>query len=130
MKKDPKKDDDSSNMGKSSTNSRKTSRKKKGEEEANQEVEELIRAFRVFDEDKDGKIPNGDFRYLLERLGFKFPRAFVDKIFQIEGLEEDGEIDYIEFVNKWKDVPVPADFQFKYCVETDDSKSSMKKSNK
>ena len=79
--------------------------KKKEEEEEESEEDRVIRAFMTFDMDNKGKITNYEFRHILEDLGYKLPRKFVDQFFMVAQKEDDGETNYRDFVHEWKQYP-------------------------
>ena len=67
--------------------------------------EELVlRAFKSFDKDHDGKITNFEFRYILSELGLddKFTSEEVDYLFKECDLDNDGILNYQDFINFWK----------------------------
>jgi calmodulin len=66
------------------------------------EEEAVIRAFKVFDRDQNGFLSVAEFKHILVNLGDKFTEAEVDEIFREADLDGDGQIDYHEFVDFWK----------------------------
>ena len=62
----------------------------------------VLRAFKSFDKDHDGKITNHEFKYILTQIGNKFSEEKVNKIFEECNLDIDGELDYQDFINFWK----------------------------
>jgi Ca2+-binding EF-hand superfamily protein len=64
--------------------------------------DEVIRAFRTFDKDGNGKISMNEFRYILTKLGDKMPESEVDEIFKEADLNNDGFLNYEEFVSYWR----------------------------
>ena len=66
----------------------------------------VLRAFKSFDKDHDGKITNYEFRYILTMLGFdeKFTEDEVDTLFKECDLDNDGICNYHDFIQFWKDV--------------------------
>ena len=64
----------------------------------------VLRAFKSFDKDHDGKITNYEFRYILTMLGFdeKFTEDEVDTLFKECDLDNDGILVYQDFINFWK----------------------------
>jgi calmodulin len=64
--------------------------------------DDIIRAFRTFDRDDDGKISMDEFRFILCRLGERMPEDEVDNIFREADLNHDGILDYEEFVAYWR----------------------------
>lgn len=75
-------------------------------EEAQENIEdEVIRAFRTFDKNQDGTISLDEFRYILCKLGDehnRFTQDECDEIFKEADLDKDGQLDYKEFVNYWR----------------------------
>ena len=64
----------------------------------------VLRAFKAFDKDHDGKITNFEFRYILSQLGLddKFTSEEVDYLFKECDLDNDGILNYQDFINFWK----------------------------
>jgi len=64
----------------------------------------VLRAFKAFDKDHDGKITNFEFRYILSELGLddKFSNEEVDYLFKECDLDNDGILNYQDFINFWK----------------------------
>ena len=64
----------------------------------------VLRAFKSFDKDDDGKITNYEFRYILTILGFneKFTDDEVDTLFKECDLDNDGILVYQDFITFWK----------------------------
>merc|ERR1712039_22032 len=60
--------------------------------------EELIEAFKVFDRDCDGFISAGELRYSMTNLGEKLSDQEVDEMIREADLDNDGQINYDEFV--------------------------------
>merc|ERR1712113_653206 len=60
--------------------------------------EELIEAFKVFDRDGDGFISAGELRYSMTNLGEKLSDIEVDEMIREADLDNDGQINYDEFV--------------------------------
>ena len=65
------------------------------------EMEAVIRAFKTFDRNNDGFIDLMEFKFILEKLGHKLPDDVVKLIFYESKLNENGKMDYNEFVNFW-----------------------------
>ena len=65
------------------------------------EMEAVIRAFKTFDRDNSGEIDLNEFKFILEQLGHKLPDDVVKLIFYESNLNENGKMDYNEFVNFW-----------------------------
>ena len=68
------------------------------------EEESVLRAFQFFDKDHDVKITNYEFRYILSELGLddKFTSEEVDYLFKECDLDNDGILNYQDFINFWK----------------------------
>ena len=66
--------------------------------------DEVIRAFKSFDKDQSGKISNMEFRYILTQLGEKFTDSEVDTLFKECDLDNDGVLNYEEFVAFWRSI--------------------------
>ena len=66
--------------------------------------DEVIRAFKSFDKDQSGKISNIEFRYILTQLGEKFTDSEVDTLFKECDLDNDGVLNYEEFVAFWRSI--------------------------
>jgi Ca2+-binding EF-hand superfamily protein len=66
------------------------------------EEEEVIRAFQSFDKDGNGWLSCDEFRHILCNLGDKFSEEEVLEIFKEADLNNDGKIEYREFVDFWK----------------------------
>merc|ERR1719277_1287006 len=64
----------------------------------NDTEEELIEAFKVFDRDGDGFISAGELRFSMTNLGEKLTDAEVDEMIREADLDQDGQINYDEFV--------------------------------
>ena len=64
----------------------------------------VLKAFKSFDKDHDGKITNYEFRYILTMLGFdeKFTDDEVDTLFKECDLDNDGILVYQDFITFWK----------------------------
>ena len=62
----------------------------------------VLRAFRSFDKDLDGKITNYEFRYILSQLGDMFTDEECDTLFKECDLDNDGILVYQDFINFWK----------------------------
>ncbi len=65
------------------------------------EMEAVIRAFKTFDRNNSGEIDLNEFKFILEKLGHKLPDDVVKLIFYESKLNENGKMDYNEFVNFW-----------------------------
>ena len=64
--------------------------------------EEVIRAFQSFDKDGNGWLSNEEFKHILCNLGDKFTEAECNEIFKEADMNNDGKLEYREFVNFWK----------------------------
>ncbi|KAI0501809.1 hypothetical protein KFK09_016754 [Dendrobium nobile] len=76
-----------------------------GEEE---EEDDMMEAFRVFDEDGDGYISAKELQAVLGKLGLVEGRS-IDRVYEMIGSVDrnhDGRVDYFEFKNMMKSVPV------------------------
>ena len=62
----------------------------------------ILRAFKSFDKDHDGKIPNSEFRFLLNNLGNIFSKEETEELFKISNLNDEGELDYVKFIELCK----------------------------
>lgn len=62
------------------------------------EEQEILNAFRVFDENGDGFVDAEELRAALENLGEKLTEEEIDEIFREADINHDGKIDYQEFV--------------------------------
>ena len=70
-----------------------------------EEVEDediVIKAFMTFDKDQSGSISNQEFRHILCNLGDKFTQEECDEIFKEADLDNDGVLNYREFVDFWR----------------------------
>jgi calmodulin len=66
------------------------------------EDEEVIKAFKTFDRDNNGYLSLDEFRHILTNLGDRFSDAEVDEIFKEADIDGDHKLEYVEFVNYWK----------------------------
>ena len=66
--------------------------------------EMVLRAFKSFDKDHDGKITNYEFRYILTQLGDPFTDEECDALFKECDLDNDGFLVYEDFINIWKNL--------------------------
>ena len=65
--------------------------------------EELVlRAFKSFDKNNDGKITNYEFKYILTQMGQKMSDEDANLLFEECDLDVNGELDYENFINFWK----------------------------
>ncbi|XP_077158740.1 EF-hand domain-containing family member B isoform X2 [Paroedura picta] len=67
--------------------------------------ETLLEAFRHYDKDGDGKISKDDLKKACFQLNLDLDTELLDALFDYCDLDNDGFIDYLEFVNflNWKD---------------------------
>ena len=61
--------------------------------------EEIIDAFKAFD--KNGKISNEELKYLMTNLGDKIKEEDADKLLSNFKVDEQGNLDYKEFLSKY-----------------------------
>ena len=61
--------------------------------------EEISNAFKVFD--KDGKLNKEELKYVMTNLGDKVSEAEAEKFFTNFKIDENGNIDYKEFLSKY-----------------------------
>lgn len=66
------------------------------------EVNEVIDAFHIFDYDKNGNISKEEFVNILTKFGDDFSEKDIDNIFDMIDVDHDGVIKYYEFVDMWK----------------------------
>ena len=64
--------------------------------------DELLEAFRVFDQDGDGFISAEELRYLMCNLGEKLSQEEVNEMIAEADTDGDGQVDYREFVAMMK----------------------------
>ena len=69
-------------------------------EETDEEL--VLRAFKSFDKDNDGKITNYEFKYILTQMGKKFSEDEVNQLFKECNLDINGILVYQDFINFWK----------------------------
>ena len=69
-------------------------------EETDEEL--VLRAFKSFDKDHDGKITNYEFKYILTQMGNKFSEDELNQLFDICKLDINGTLTYQDFINFWK----------------------------
>ena len=69
-------------------------------EETDEEL--VLRAFKSFDKDHDGKITMYEFRYILSQLGDMFTEEECDTLFKECDLDNDGILVYQDFINFWR----------------------------
>ncbi|KAH8313450.1 hypothetical protein KR067_005962 [Drosophila pandora] len=61
--------------------------------------DEIIAAFRVFDLEGTGFIPESEFRHIMTNLGEKMTEDEIEEIIRDADSNTEGNIDYIRFVN-------------------------------
>ena len=66
------------------------------------ESDPLLEAFKSFDKNNDGKIPNQELKFIIMSLGDIFSKEEVEQCFKIFKLDEDGDIEYIKFIEYWR----------------------------
>jgi calmodulin len=66
------------------------------------EEEEIIKAFRKFDYDNDGKLTGAEFRFVLTKLAEGLSEKEADNILRIANVKNDEYFDFIELVDFWK----------------------------
>ena len=64
----------------------------------NNEEEEMVEAFKVFDKDGNGLISAAELRHVLTNLGAKLTDDDVDEIIRKADINGDGKVNYQEFV--------------------------------
>ena len=69
-------------------------------EESDEEL--VLRAFKSFDKDNDGKITNYEFKYILTQMGDKFSEDELNQLFKECNLDISGTLVYQDFINFWK----------------------------
>ena len=65
---------------------------------------QVLKAFKSFDKDNDKKITMYEFRYILSQLGDKFTKEECDALFKECDLDNDGILDYQDFVYFWSSI--------------------------
>ena len=66
-------------------------------------TDEIIGAFQVFDKNHNGVLSLSEFKHILMDLGQKFTKEEVNEIFSESDLNQDGNLDYREFVEFWQE---------------------------
>ena len=61
--------------------------------------DQVLKAFKSFDKDHDGKITMYEFRYILSQLGDMFTEEECDTLFKECDLDNDGILVYQDFIN-------------------------------
>ena len=64
--------------------------------------DQVLKAFKSFDKDHDGKITNYEFKYILTQMGDKFTEDEVNQLFKECNLDINGTLNYQDFINFWK----------------------------
>ena len=64
--------------------------------------DQVLKAFKSFDKDHDGKITMYEFRYILTQLGDMFTDEECDTLFKECDLDNDGILAYQDFINFWR----------------------------
>ncbi len=64
--------------------------------------EEVIRAFKTFDKEDSGFLSCAEFKHILCNLGDKFTDCEANEIFKEADLDQDGKLNYCEFVEFWR----------------------------
>ena len=64
--------------------------------------DQVLKAFKSFDKDHDGKITMYEFRYILSQLGDMFTEEECDTLFKECDLDNDGVLVYQDFINFWR----------------------------
>ena len=59
---------------------------------------QIVEAFHVFDEDGSGAISAAEFKHVMTNLGDKLTEKEVDNLFREGDIDQDGQIDFDEFV--------------------------------
>jgi len=67
-------------------------------------TEDIVRAFKEFDKDGNGKISCNELKHIMQVMGEKLTNEEIKEIFDHADLNHDGEIDYEEFVTFWKNL--------------------------
>ena len=67
------------------------------------QIDDLIQAFKIFDADNSGIISREEFTKILTKFGYsQFTPKEIDDIFDMIDSDEDGNINYAEFIDMWK----------------------------
>ena len=64
--------------------------------------DQVLKAFKSFDKDHDGKITNYEFKYILTQMGDKFSEEELNQLFNECNLDINGTLVYQDFINFWK----------------------------
>jgi calmodulin len=65
-------------------------------------TDDIINAFQIFDRNHDGTISINEFKHILMDLGQKLSEKEVEEIIQDIDFNEDGKLNYREFVEFWQ----------------------------
>ena len=63
-----------------------------------QEGQELLETFQIFDKDSDGSISADDLRYVIKAVGEELDDELIEQLIEQGDLDQDGKINYHEFV--------------------------------
>ena len=66
-------------------------------------TDDIINAFQIFDRNHDGTISINEFKHILMDLGQKFSENEVNEIIKEIDLDDNGKINYREFVQFWQE---------------------------
>jgi len=67
------------------------------------QIEEVVDAFKIFDLDNNGNVSATEFKNILTKYGNNnFTDQEIDQIFSMIDLNHDGKLDYAEFIEMWK----------------------------
>ena len=66
-------------------------------------TDDIINAFEIFDKNHDGTISINEFKHILMDLGQKFSEDEVNEIITEIDLDNNGKINYREFVEFWQE---------------------------
>jgi len=66
-------------------------------------TDDIINAFEIFDKNHDGTISINEFKHILMDLGQKFSEDEVNKIITEIDLDNNGKINYRDFVEFWQE---------------------------
>jgi calmodulin len=63
--------------------------------------DEIVKAFRKFDYDKDGKLTGDEFRYVLTKMAKGLSEKEADNILKIANVKNNDYFDFVELVDFW-----------------------------
>ena len=66
-------------------------------------TDDIINAFEIFDKNHDGTISINEFKHILMDLGQKFSEDEVNEIITEIDLDNNGKINYRDFVEFWQE---------------------------